>query len=199
MLIDGTEGGAIMWSYADDSRKELTESEALARIVKPVDAEAPSRDVIEQMAEHEDCVSVGGMAADAGLPVASRIDLMAMIKEANEMLRSAYAVAEREGGCTNWEAFRNRLNAVLEQQHRVMFPKSVSGTSKTCVMCNGPADLTDDSCKQCYEFAIEQVCGVRPDLKIFMTVDGILYAANEPQQTTHKRVRIVGDGVEVMG
>lgn len=198
VLTDGKEDGAIVWGCADEWRKELTESEALSRIVKPVDAEAPSRDVIEQMAEHEDCVSVGGMAADAGLPVASRLDLMAMIKEANEMLRSAYAVAEREGGCTNWEAFRNRLKAVLEQQHRVMYPKSVSGTSKTCVMCNGSADLTDDSCKQCHEFAIEQVCGVRPELRIYMTVDGILYCDTKPRTPLHKQVQFSSCGCFVV-
>lgn len=43
VLIDGTEGGAIMWRDADDFRKELTESEALSRIVKPVVLQPPPR------------------------------------------------------------------------------------------------------------------------------------------------------------
>jgi hypothetical protein len=34
----------------------------------------------------------------------------------NELLRSAYAIAEREGKQTNWSAFKNRLREELLKQ-----------------------------------------------------------------------------------
>jgi len=37
-------------------------------------------------------------------------------KAANELLRSAYQIAEREGKDTNWEAFKNNLQAELLTQ-----------------------------------------------------------------------------------
>jgi hypothetical protein len=45
------------------------------------------------------------------------------LAEANEVLRSTYAVAQREGSETGWEAFRSRVSDVLNKQHAIMYPK----------------------------------------------------------------------------
>lgn len=46
--------------------------------------------------------------------------LMAMLKEANDLLRSAHAIAEREGRETGWPTFRKRVSKVLKKQHKVL-------------------------------------------------------------------------------
>lgn len=45
----------------------------------------------------------------------------AALAEANEVLRSAYSVAARQGKETNWEAFTNRVDGVLKAQHPMIF------------------------------------------------------------------------------
>lgn len=40
-----------------------------------------------------------------------------LLLEANELLRSAYAIAQRNGEQTNWEAFRTQLQKALQAQH----------------------------------------------------------------------------------
>jgi hypothetical protein len=44
------------------------------------------------------------------------------LKEANELLRSAFAIAERNGASTNWEAWRNQLRIALNRQHKILYP-----------------------------------------------------------------------------
>jgi hypothetical protein len=39
---------------------------------------------------------------------------------ANEALRSSWAIAERNGECTNWPAHRSQLRASLEASHAAM-------------------------------------------------------------------------------
>lgn len=41
---------------------------------------------------------------------------------ANELCRSAFQIASRQGRDTNWSGFANRLMEALAQQHRVMYP-----------------------------------------------------------------------------
>jgi hypothetical protein len=48
--------------------------------------------------------------------------LMEMLLEANERLRSAYSVAERKGKDTNWEAYQNNLKQILDSQHLILKP-----------------------------------------------------------------------------
>ena len=43
-------------------------------------------------------------------------------EQANSLLRSAYAIALREGKDTNWEAWRNQLLKELKRQHKIMYP-----------------------------------------------------------------------------
>jgi hypothetical protein len=54
-----------------------------------------------------------------------------LLIEANSMLRSAYAIAERDGENTNWEAFRARCMEVLVIQHEVLQGPKIEGAS-TC-------------------------------------------------------------------
>ena len=48
--------------------------------------------------------------------------LRTALKDANDLCRSAYQVAVREGRETNWPAFRDCLSESLDRQHRVMYP-----------------------------------------------------------------------------
>lgn len=48
--------------------------------------------------------------------------LRTALKDANDLCRSAYQVAIREGRETNWPAFRDCLSESLDRQHRVMYP-----------------------------------------------------------------------------
>lgn len=48
--------------------------------------------------------------------------LRTALRDANDLCRSAYQVAVREGRETNWPAFRDRLSESLDRQHRVMYP-----------------------------------------------------------------------------
>lgn len=41
-----------------------------------------------------------------------------LLNESNELLCSAYSIAERDGVQTNWDAFRNRLKNALDAQHK---------------------------------------------------------------------------------
>jgi len=47
----------------------------------------------------------------------------AEIKASNDLLRSAWMIAKRDGKDTNWEAFREQLNSALERQHAMMYGK----------------------------------------------------------------------------
>ena len=48
--------------------------------------------------------------------------LMAALKEAGEVLRSAHAIATRGGTQTNWSAFTSRVGVALEQVHKIVPP-----------------------------------------------------------------------------
>jgi ribosomal protein L37AE/L43A len=49
--------------------------------------------------------------------------LMDEVKESNQIIRSAYSIAERDGNETNWEAWRKQLEIALERQHAMMYGK----------------------------------------------------------------------------
>lgn len=49
--------------------------------------------------------------------------LIEEIKQSNDLLRSAWMIAKRDGKDTNWEAFRGQLSIALERQHKMMYPK----------------------------------------------------------------------------
>ena len=45
----------------------------------------------------------------------------AEIKESNDLLRSAFMIAKRDGKETNWEAWRKQLDIALARQHAMMY------------------------------------------------------------------------------
>ena len=50
-----------------------------------------------------------------------------MLREANDVLRSAYMIASRQGVQTNWDAFTRRVKKVLEQQHKLLYSTTIEG------------------------------------------------------------------------
>ena len=57
----------------------------------------------------------GSISLDEYMKATKRLEKMLL--EANELLRSAYAIAQRNGEQTNWEAFRGQLQKALQAQH----------------------------------------------------------------------------------
>src|SRR5690348_443154 len=51
-----------------------------------------------------------------------KIDLLNELKKANEVLRSCYQVAAREGKETNWEPFLKTIDNILKEQHEILYP-----------------------------------------------------------------------------
>jgi len=49
-----------------------------------------------------------------------RLRFETALKDANDLCRSAYQIAEREGAETNWTAFHTQLKASLERQHKAL-------------------------------------------------------------------------------
>jgi thioesterase domain-containing protein len=47
--------------------------------------------------------------------------LIKEIKESNDLLRSAFMIAKRDGKETNWEAWRKQLEIALTRQHKMMY------------------------------------------------------------------------------
>lgn len=60
-------------------------------------------------------------------------DRASALPEANEVIRSAYAIADRSGIETNWPAFKERAKRVLDQQHAIMhLCSTVADENSTC-------------------------------------------------------------------
>jgi hypothetical protein len=55
-------------------------------------------------------------------PGLSDEEVMNVIREANDICRSAMSIAERQGDETNWDAFSARLSKVLDKQHKIIYP-----------------------------------------------------------------------------
>ena len=55
-----------------------------------------------------------------------------LLIQANELLRSAYEIADREGRNTNWVAFKASLLEVLHAQSIVIVGHAVIDASATC-------------------------------------------------------------------
>lgn len=53
-------------------------------------------------------------------------------KAANELLRSAYQIAERQGKDTNWEAFKNNLQSELLKQAQATDADEQTTLRATC-------------------------------------------------------------------
>lgn len=46
-----------------------------------------------------------------------------LVREANQVCRSAYQIAQRYGADTNWDAFERQLYVALQNQHAALHPK----------------------------------------------------------------------------
>jgi len=60
-------------------------------------------------------------------------DWKAEVAEANQLLRSCYAIADRERenpDTTNWYAIRTRLDLALARQHRLLHPEQYDAATK---------------------------------------------------------------------
>lgn len=53
-----------------------------------------------------------------------------VLKDANDLCRSAFQIAERDGKDTNWPAFRAQLEASLKRQHAIMYPPNSVSTTR---------------------------------------------------------------------
>jgi len=49
---------------------------------------------------------------------AKEVHLETMLKRANDVLRSAMSITNRNGECVNWDGFRKQLEKVLVEQHQ---------------------------------------------------------------------------------
>ena len=113
------------------------------------------------------------MADDIGEPGDGKLTMRAagelrsldkILTEANELLRSAYQIAKREGESTNWEAWINQLKSGLNDQHALMHP---SGQNTLLMRINDYLesrtwDLVSavDLCKQVESIAPDYGCHV---------------------------------------
>ncbi len=66
--------------------------------------------------------------AGSGLDLLDKQRLIDLLTRANDLLRSAKSIAERQGNATNWEAWNARLDVVLLEQHQVMYPERYSAS-----------------------------------------------------------------------
>jgi len=58
-----------------------------------------------------------------GTPKVINIDyLEQLLRDGYDLLRSASEICKRKGEATNWAAYRNRLNPVLERLHEYVYP-----------------------------------------------------------------------------
>jgi len=55
---------------------------------------------------------------------AREVMLFNMLKEANDVLCSSMAIARREGKSVNWESYTQKLEKVLEEQHKILYPEA---------------------------------------------------------------------------
>jgi len=65
-----------------------------------------------------DCSMRERYETDRKSTLPNRRSVLEALDEYNCLLRSAHAIAEREGKDTNWEAFTNRLKAALKKHHK---------------------------------------------------------------------------------
>lgn len=90
----------------------------------------------DEATKTDDSTEVGGRVD----PLVSH--LREALAEANEVLRSAYQIAARQGRDTNWDVYIERLHDVLAKQHAIMYPDGEHVASAGC-WCNPELDYID--------------------------------------------------------
>lgn len=98
--------------------------------MKPIEIEvqSPHRKVL---VKNSSAIRMWASQADAGryllFPMKldeapeEKPDILEMLQESNDALRSTYSIADREGRDTNWISFKNRIKQLLEKQHKILF------------------------------------------------------------------------------
>ncbi len=128
-LIESRVGGSPVWlkvcSGPPRAIAMTTDASKAVRFARQVDGEAMLR-ILQPLLGQGDWAVTGHEWVDAPAPTQHSgqnvQQLHGLLVEANDVLRSAAEIAKRNGGATNWEAWKSRLNAVLTKQHAMMFP-----------------------------------------------------------------------------
>lgn len=66
-----------------------------------------------------------------------------LLKPANDILRSCYAVIERKGTDTNWEALKEQVGIELERQHKIFFSEESKPEETITIIENPPYNIPD--------------------------------------------------------
>lgn len=61
---------------------------------------------------------------------------LGLLKRANDLLRSCYAVASREGKTTNWEGLKSQIDKALREQHESLKGKYTESSKIDPVLDN---------------------------------------------------------------
>lgn len=54
--------------------------------------------------------------------MSTKAELTTALENANEILRSAHSIADRNGERTNWTSFKDNVQKALFEQHRILVP-----------------------------------------------------------------------------
>jgi hypothetical protein len=152
VLIDGTDGNSYDWIEGDYTT-ELTESEALARIAKPVEVVA-DKAVVDPGEGYR-------LLGD---------DEIVLATDDREYGDCSTLEWDRKAGECIW--FRDgRTVAEFKASSGSIHDLLIRRRIPTCTMCNGPADLTDDSCKACHELTMAKITQPDEDPDEWVTQD----------------------------
>ena len=91
----------------------------------------------------------GSISLDEYMAATKRLEKMLL--EANDLLRSAYAIAQRNGEQTNWEAFRGQLKKALEAQHESGLTQRAGDGACTCANIERPMVDKTGICFSCHQ------------------------------------------------
>ena len=106
---------------------------SLDRRVRPLDLEKSmtTKQAIEKLEGWQSQIIHGPNSFGA---IADHIqELQEALDRANELCRSAYVIAQRDGCATDWERWRKWLKEHLEHQHALLWPNEnkISDTRST--------------------------------------------------------------------
>jgi len=92
----------------------------------------------------------GSISLDEYMKATKRLEKMLL--EANELLRSAYAIAQRNGEQTNWEAFCGQLKKALDTQHESGLTQLAPDGAYICGKCGRMSRTTNcENCGHAYQ------------------------------------------------
>ena len=113
--------------FIAEARESLTEPGVERSIAIPVQLEALDHiERLQKRVQELEAVNEDQALTISQNDYAYTIDremMEAEIKESNDLLRSAFMIAKRDGKETNWEAWRKQLEIALTRQHKMMYGK----------------------------------------------------------------------------